>query len=942
MTGTRIGSYRILAKLGQGGMGEVYKAEDTRLRRLVAVKVLRTDRTTSDQGRLRFLQEARAASALNHPNIVQIYGLETQGDHDCIVMELVSGKTLAQLCQAGPIPIADALAYSRQMAAALAVAHAAGIVHRDIKPANVIVTASGVLKILDFGLAKFDSRHSEANNTITAGPDTTVGSVLGTPAYMSPEQAQGRAVDARSDIFSTGTVMYEMLTGKRAFEADSVPGVLTKVMRDTPRGIHEMRAEVPIALERIVNRCLLKDPALRYGSGTDLASDLAACLRPEEFARSTSRTRVVAAAVFVLIAMGVAGWLAYRDSRLRWTRNEAIPEIRRLSQKGDNIAAFDLAAKALQYNPEDAQLKEYWAELAVPVKLDSTPSGATLSYKGYGQDDTKWRVVGKTPLRDIRMPNSYLHLRIDKEGYLVTEGVSSPRLMLGKNIELALIGETPEGMIPVLHDAPWSSPGAAMPLPDFYIDRHEVTNRQFQAFVDRGGYGDRKYWRSLPAQKNPAAFEDRTGRPGPAGWELGKFPQDQPDYPVSGVSWYEAVAYCDFVGKALPTVHHWRKAADLGPFSDILLFSNFASAGPMRVGMNRGMSAFGAYDMAGNVKEWCWNGTSERKAILGGGWTEPSYKFRDDDAQDPLTRAPSYGLRCATYKGELPPAILAPVERKLRDYTQEKAVPDKTFAIYRQMYGYDKVPIEGRTESVADSNSDWRLEKVSYRAAYGDERIPAFLYLPKNAKPPYQTVLWIPGAYARQLPVSDPGNWTTSFSFLPRTGRAVLTPVYQGTYERRPKKPPSGPNANRDWTIQVVKDVSSSVDYLETRADLQGERVALYGESMGGVLGIICLAIEPRFRLGIISAAGLSGGTQSAEVDPLNFAPRVTMPVLMLNGRYDFWIPQELQQPLLRMLGTPPVDKRQVLSDSGHVPQLQTVIREVLNWLDRYLGPVTK
>ena len=306
MIGSRIGNYRILEKLGQGGMGAVvHRAEDERLKRVVAIKVLRHE---DREAALRFLQEARAASVLNHPNIVQIYELESQDGGDFIVMELAPGRTLAQLLLRERLPgIAEALDYASQLASALAAAHAAGIVHRDIKPANIVVSDSGAIKILDFGIAKLEPHAPSGDSTETAAPETVAGSFLGTVAYASPEQAQGRPVDARTDIFSAGAVMYEMLTGTRAFDGDSTPGILSKVLRDQPPPTLDLRAEVPPAVARIVNRCLEKDPDLRYRSGTELAADLLAC-RPAPPAGLSRRARLAIAAVLVA-AIGSAGGL---------------------------------------------------------------------------------------------------------------------------------------------------------------------------------------------------------------------------------------------------------------------------------------------------------------------------------------------------------------------------------------------------------------------------------------------------------------------------------------------------------------------------------------------------------------------------------------------------------------------------------------------------------
>lgn len=281
MSGTMISHYEILDKLGSGGMGEVFKAHDKRLNRFVAIKVLTAARSGAPQRRRRFLQEAQSASALNHPSIITIHDILDEGETQYLVMEYVTGKTLHASIPSVGMRIAQVLQYSAQMADALSVAHAAGIVHRDFKPANVMITPSGLVKVLDFGLAKLTERtdplggsspgtgESDADSnpdTQTQSPLTTEGSILGTVNYMSPEQAEGKQVDARSDIFSFGAVMYEMVTGTRAFDGDSDIMTLTAVLRDDVKPIGEVAPEVPPELEQVIKVCLEKDPELRWQS----------------------------------------------------------------------------------------------------------------------------------------------------------------------------------------------------------------------------------------------------------------------------------------------------------------------------------------------------------------------------------------------------------------------------------------------------------------------------------------------------------------------------------------------------------------------------------------------------------------------------------------------------------------------------------------------------
>ncbi len=271
-----IGHYQILSRLGEGGMGVVYKARDKNLGRSVAIKVLSAGLVADAEHRKRLVLEARMASALNHPNIVTVHEISSQDGTDFIVMEYLAGKTLDQLIQRHGLPLKEALAYAIQIADGLAAAHAAGIIHRDLKPGNVMVSSSGLVKVLDFGLAKLTLKTASLNSELPtvqgsgSGPKTEEGMMLGTVSYMSPEQAEGKPLDARSDIFSFGLVLYEMVTGLRAFTGDSNLAILTAILREEPKPASHIVKGLPQDLEKIINRCLRKERERRWHTMVDL------------------------------------------------------------------------------------------------------------------------------------------------------------------------------------------------------------------------------------------------------------------------------------------------------------------------------------------------------------------------------------------------------------------------------------------------------------------------------------------------------------------------------------------------------------------------------------------------------------------------------------------------------------------------------------------------
>jgi dienelactone hydrolase len=502
-------------------------------------------------------------------------------------------------------------------------------------------------------------------------------------------------------------------------------------------------------------------------------------------------------------------------------------------------------------------------------------------------------------------------------------------------------------------------PTLAVDLPDFYLDRLEVTNQEYQTFVDSGGYLRRDLWvhpfelegRRLSWQDAMARFVDQTGRPGPATWEAGRYLPGRGNHPVGGVSWYEAAAYARFRGKRLPNVFQWSHAARFDASGAILAASNIDRArdGTAPVGSFGGMTAGGALDMAGNVREWCVNPskTGGGRYILGGGWDDPAHRYYESAIHSPFDRSPTNGIRLVQPvdpKAEIGShdEVIEPI---FRDYRTERPVSEETFRFYRRLFAYDPVPLESRVER-RDSTAQWRLEKVSYDAGYGRERLPAFLYLPRNARPPYQAVVFFPGSQPLRTRSSETLTSVSLFDYLVEGGRAVIYPVYKGTYERDDGTRYSDPdptNRYKEHVIQWQREVSRTVDYLGSRPDIDSTRLAYLGFSWGGRLGGVILAIEPRFKAAVLAVAGLNFRAAMPEVDDLNFLPRVHTPVLMLNGKYDNTFPLETSvRPMFDLLGTPPDQKRNVIAGGVHYVPRTTLIRETLAWLDRYLGPTQK
>jgi len=401
--GIHLGPYEICSPLGAGGMGEVYKARDPRLGRFVAVKVLLTCGPADAETKRRFAQEARAASALNHPGIVTVYDVGSEGEFDYIAMEFVEGRTLESLIPRSGLSIGEVLRYSTQTADAIAKAHSASILHRDLKPGNLIVTADGFVKVLDFGLAKVMDSPSAAGERTTGSVVniTREGTVMGTAAYMSPEQAEGKVLDCRSDIFSFGAVLYEMATGQKPFQGDTPISTILRILRDEPKSVRELRSETPPELERLIRRCLKKDPARRIQSMSDLKVALEEL--KEEF--DSGQLRAVSPARGATMSLLRTGAVILGLAAI------TIPAVH-LVTRGDAHVTASRPVPLTSYQGDERQ-------------PDLSPDGSQVAFTWNGEKQDNWdiylKVVGSSdaPLRLTTDPASDTKPKWSPDGKLI-------------------------------------------------------------------------------------------------------------------------------------------------------------------------------------------------------------------------------------------------------------------------------------------------------------------------------------------------------------------------------------------------------------------------------------------------------------------------------------------------------------------------------------------
>ena len=995
--GTVIGRYKLLEKIGEGGMAVVYMAEQTEpIRRKVALKIIKLGMDTKSVI-ARFEAERQALAMMDHRNIAKVLDAgATETGRPYFVMELVTGVSITEYCDKNNLSTKERLALFIQVCNAIQHAHQKGIIHRDIKPTNVMVTrheGQPIPKVIDFGIAKAINQRLTEKTLFTR-----YAHIIGTPAYMSPEQAElsGVDIDTRTDIYSLGVLLYELLTGTMPFSTEELrkagylemqrvireqeppkPSTKLSTLGKTLTDVAKHRSVTPDILRKairgdldwIVMKSLEKDRTRRYETANGMALDVRRHLEHEPvLARPPStiyrlrkfiyrnRSRVaVSLAGAVLIGGLISTVIMYRSiSKLQWAKVEALPRVIELIEKEDYQSAFSLAKEVEEFIPKDSTLKKLWPKICMECSITTMPAGADIYFREISAEDGPWQYLGHSPLQNARLPRGVYRWRFEKLGYEPRECVAADKI----EVLLQEKGDHPE-MVRV----------GSQTYGSYLIDKFEVTNEQFKRFVDAGGYRNKEYWAGLTFVKEDhnltwdqavKEFCDRTGEPGPSTWKEGSYPEGKELYPVSGISWYEAIAFARFAGKNLPTIYHWFEAAQAHDVSLLLPYSNF-SKDSAPVGSHPGMGRHGLYDMAGNVREWCWNSTDEvgtQHYILGGGWADPTYTFLEGDIRSPWDRSIFNGVRCALYPLEDETAmdsLLSPHPPcPPRDISQITPLTEEELPDLFAYYDYDHTPLNYTVEHSDDPSPIWRKEKITFDAAYGGERIAAYLFLPKKGPGPYQAVVYFPGGQPLYVRSFEGLPYEMETEFIIASGRALLHPVYKGTYDR--PRTPSGdwspesfrrtPMMYRDWIIQLSKDVGRSLDYLETRRDIDRDKLAYYGVCWGGFLGFIIVPAEERFKAAIL----VSGGLPQIDVglprflEPAVLAQAVKVPVLMLNGTEESRSPLRTSQvPAYQLLDTAKEHKQHKLYPGGdefYSMFQEQVHRDILDWLDRYLGVV--
>ena len=695
----------------------------------------------------------------------------------------------------------------------------------------------------------------------------------------------------------------------------------------------------------------------------------------------------------IVAAILVAAWLGWRELQARSEANALQEQARRdfvaAAQADEVFTAFRLERQLSHEYRESDEFQRLWNSVTSDVSLMVASEGAMVEFRPYGQESdpgSSWRDMGEAPIDGlVTLPTGTVEMRVSKPGFVTGRyAVQVPGPLAVEpgyeffatpvTIELDPTGTIPDDMVRVpATDMPiWVARMAASArgghqhaMPTFAVARREVSNADYQAFVDAGGYDEPSFWagfdyRSKGSELSEAdaraAFVDQTGEPGPAGWSLGRYPSGDGDLPVTGISWFEAMAYLRYEGRTMPTVHHWARFA-LGPYEgfarttpSVSAASNFNQRDALSVHAERGLGPWGTYDAAGNVREWLYNASGD-DALAGGA----SYVDYPTDADtllrlDPMTRNAFVGVRglMLLEPEPVPPELLAPVPLVMDDALAARTpYSDEAYEVLRYQFTADNRKHVGVEIEEIQRGDGWSIEE--HVLAYDDDsRFRLYLMKPTRVRDRYQTVVYAPhgGAFV-------PGQTRDSVAFLlghaekaVRSGRLVVMPEWHDTITRwvPPAKDPSrNRNGPRLAALAWYQDTVDTLNYLDQLPMAATDEVVFMAESYGSsVFGVMLLALQPRFSGALIIGAGLIQQEIPPVLDSVHYAPRVTQPVLMINGIHDPVFPhEESQLPLYELLGTSETDKRMKTFEAGHYRYPEAALsREIASWLNEQLGSV--
>jgi len=666
----------------------------------------------------------------------------------------------------------------------------------------------------------------------------------------------------------------------------------------------------------------------------------------------------------------------YGTGSFIWVNNFILPGLEQNIAEDNYVEAWLASNKINSFAPFLSKYNQNGDELSSEINLSINQDGAKVSWRPYENPENKtWRILGSTPLNPQRLPNGVLQIKLEKDGFITQEfSLLNPGFRfantpfdaesLGMNLDpinLQANGTVPQGMIYIQggNFIPALLGGGIDPvfLHPFYIDQFEVTNKDFKLFIDSGGYENNQFWVDMDFIKDGTSLSwdeakkvmiDSTGLQGPANWEVGTYLEGGERLPVTGISWYEALAYARYKGNILPPMYHWIKAAFppaeiVAPISSQLLKnSNFSQKAIKEVG--NGPGANGTFDMAGNAREWVWNIFGGRGLAMGGGYTDPQYSATQNTPLARMNRSSINGFRTARL---INPRDLNPFgdpinRQEPKPLSFYKPMSDEVFKVYSRNYEVNEAPLNIKEIYADDSHPVWIKERVQIDVGYNNEKMDVLVFKPKGTFQPTPSVIVYPGANYFSTPpeIDDINPGEFGLDFIIKSGRTLVWPAWKGSLDRMTTSLTASPEERlrnfrellRYWTV----DTHKTLDYLETRQDMDNKNFFYLGMSYGSLFTTHTLLFEDRYNAALLYVGG-AVPTYPPMSDGINHLPRIKTPFLMLNGEDDYLVPKSSALTLYNFSGTPEEDKKIIFYNSGHWPLPRNqMIKESLATMEEF------
>ena len=571
--------------------------------------------------------------------------------------------------------------------------------------------------------------------------------------------------------------------------------------------------------------------------------------RFKRFLFSFRKPQFLFPAILIIVAIVIS--LIFRSqhqSKIRYAIDYSIPSLQNEFEQlinnpyGErNWSIYKKASVVRDILDDNPDLDKLWYNLTVPLTITTNPPDAIVYAKPYSKPDTSWNLIGTTPIEGFPFPRGLSRIKIEKAELKTQFDV------IGKpfgwqdeadtlHYQLFKESEVPDGMVHITRRA---GDQKRFMVPDylgnFWMDCYEVTNREYKIFLDAGGYTNPSYWEfpfiveddTISFDDAKKKFIDNTGWTGPANWELGEFPKGSGNLPVTGVSWYEALAYAKFIGKSLPTIFHWSYVSESNAAPEIIKFSNFNKKGPVEKGTYNSMTRFGTYDLPGNVSEWIYNSTGNDRYFLGGNFREPPYMYNLKSQISPWIRNELIGFRCIKYIDDaLEHKLIQNFDQQKRDYTNLQPVSEEIFQVYKELLEFERIELNPSMISKTFTK-DWVKEIISVDVPYEDVPMNILILLPVNYKPPYQAIVYFPGLDAHYSNAMANMKIHSGIDFFLKSGRAIIWPVYYSSHGRG-RINIQNLNEWKQSYKNIIIDVQITIDYVQTRNDIDPDRIAYY------------------------------------------------------------------------------------------------------------------